>query len=204
MLLLGGGPSYAARCLLALQAAMQAHRLEAEAKVASLTTDLSAAQASCADLNSQLQQSLQGHEASKKSLQEQHQAALDTLQVKLSDQEQQLQAASAKAEEDKAAMAAASHRILERDAQIKNLKHQLAGDTWVWECVLHTLIKAMQVLYVTCDVSTVQLCTARLGHLGPNSCIRASKMCLHRLSLTFAANVCLQWRHCCCRLKQCL
>jgi chromosome segregation ATPase len=114
--------------LLALQADMQAARLAAEAKVVSLTTDLSTAQASCADLNSQLQQSLQAHEASTKSLQEQHQAALDALQAKLSDQEQQLQAAAVKAEEDRGAMAAANQRIQEQDAQIENLKQQMAGE----------------------------------------------------------------------------
>lgn len=109
---------------------MKEARLTAEDKVTSLTTDLSTAQASCADLNSQLQQSLQGHEASIKGLQEQHQAALDTLQAKLSDQEQQLQAATVKAEEDGAAVTSANQRIQEQDAQIETLKQQIAGETW--------------------------------------------------------------------------
>jgi hypothetical protein len=55
-------------------------------------------------------------------------ALQDALQASMSDQSLQLQASSVKAEEDKAAMAAAIQRTQEQDAQIENLKQQLAGE----------------------------------------------------------------------------
>jgi hypothetical protein len=68
------------------------------------------------------------HAGSSKSLQEQHQAAQHAMQAQLSNQALQLQAAGVKAEEDKAAMAAADQRAQQQDAQVENLKQQMAGE----------------------------------------------------------------------------
>lgn len=110
-----------------MQAAVEAAKAEAEGKVATLIADLSAAQASCADLSSQLQQSQQDYASKIMVLQEEHQAALQALQAQLLDRQQQLDAAATKAQEDSAAIAAANLRMQEQDSQIEELKQQLAG-----------------------------------------------------------------------------
>lgn len=110
------------------QAAAQAAASKAESRVASLTTDIGAAQASCAGIQDQLQRTLQDHDAATKLLQLDHQAALHTLQAQLSEQQQLLQAAATKAEEDSTCIAAAGAKVHEQDTLITTLNKKLTGE----------------------------------------------------------------------------
>jgi chromosome segregation ATPase len=113
--------------LCALQAAAQAANSEAEAKIASLTTQLSTAQTSCADAHSQLQKALTDFASKSKATEEQHHAALAALQLQLSDKDQQLHAAAEKEAECTAAVDEAAARILAQESDINMLNVQLAG-----------------------------------------------------------------------------
>ena len=119
--------------ILNLQAAANAAKSSAEARVSSLLEELSSARASSADAADKLQAALQQHDSKLSSLKQEHQAAVRDLQAQNSSQQQLLQAASTRAEEDSAALAAAHTKITEQEGQINSMAQETQGGC----CALH-------------------------------------------------------------------